>query len=180
MGRLPFDVPRRGGYPVAEVMRDQPRQGGVRTARYKRHQGEISLVMSHFLIEYLRELHLHFDGDLTSVILLGEIAHHNMASHFHPTGMKPGTSSLFHGSDPFRERLASCNAYSLAAALNLPYESVRRKLSGLQRKGWLARGKDGGLRITPKLAQHFLPDFTFRLMGNMLQAAERINKLLEV
>lgn len=49
---------------------------------YLRHQGEISLLMSHFFVGYLRDLYQHFEGDLALVTVLGEIAHHNLATHF--------------------------------------------------------------------------------------------------
>ena len=46
---------------------------------YEQHQGEISLRMSHFFMRYLNAIYQEFDGDLALVIVLGEVAHHNVS-----------------------------------------------------------------------------------------------------
>ena len=41
-----------------------------------------------------------------------------------------------------------CNAYSIAQALGLPHETVRRKIAKLQSLGWVERSERGQLHVT--------------------------------
>ncbi len=146
---------------------------------YDRHQVEISLLMSHFLVGYLRDLYRHFDGDLALVIVLGEIAHHNMAAHFTvEKGVDREVMDRMDQDEALRSRLQACNAHSLAAATGLPRETIRRKIAHLEKLGWVERAERREVRITPAVARHFQPDFNVHLLSNLLKTADRIQGLL--
>lgn len=147
--------------------------------RYEAHQSEIALHMSHFLLDYLREIYKAFDGDLALVIVLGEIAHHNMAVHFtRKDGLPAATVRKLESDAATQDRMPSCNAYSLAQATGLPRETIRRKMARLKELGWIEQIGRREVRITPKVGQHFLPDFNVRLLANLLNAADRVRGLL--
>lgn len=153
-------------------------QGMVSLEAYQRHGSEISLVMSHFLLPYLLTLYREFKGDLAMVIVLGEIAHHNLSGHFGPRGLSEEAAAALHGKHAFQKELPGCNAFSLAAATGLPRETVRRKIVAMERRGWLERTPDRGFRMTPKVAEHFLPDTNYHMMLQLLVAAGRIQEIL--
>jgi hypothetical protein len=146
---------------------------------YLSHQTEISLLMSHFFVGYLRSLYVHFDGDLALVIVLAEIAHHNVAGHFNADSPADRTAiqQLEHD-EATRARLPACNAYSLAAATGLPRETIRRKIARLENLGWVERGERREVRITPEVGRHFHPDFNLNLLRSLLGTADRIRAVL--
>lgn len=130
--------------------------------------------MSHFFVGYLKDLHRAFDGDLTLVIVLAEIAHHSSDPHF-PRGSGSGVTLP---ADDEIGALPSCSAYSLAAATGLPRETVRRKIARLVDLGWVEKTGRAEIRLTPKVAEHFTPDFNVRLLDQLLQTADRIRGVL--
>lgn len=130
--------------------------------------------MSHFFLGYLKDLHRHFEGDLSLVIVLAEIAHHSSEPHF-PRASAGGATF------PSAEEtgaLPSCSAYSLAAATGLPRETIRRKIARLVDLGWVEKAGRAEVRLTPKVAEHFTPDFNVRLLDQLLQTADRIRGIL--
>ena len=135
--------------------------------------------MSHFFVGYLRDLYRHFEGDLALVIVLGEIAHHNLATHF-PTQAAGDREMLkrIADEDGLLRRMPACNAYSLAAATGMPRETIRRKIARLEAQGWVERAERREVRITPKVAEHFQPDFNINLLAGLLKTADRIRGLL--
>ena len=130
--------------------------------------------MSHFFLGYLKDVHRHFEGNLTLVIVLAEIAHHSSDPQF-PRGSGSGVTLP---SDDEVGALPSCSAYSLAAATGLPRETVRRKIARLAELGWVEKTGRAEFRITPKVAEHFTPDFNVRLLDQLLQTADRIRGVL--
>jgi len=148
--------------------------------RYEAHQGEISLHMSHFLLDYLRDVYSAFEGDLALVIVLGEIAHHNLSTHFSKAeGLNPALEKRLEGGDAARHRLPSCNAYSLAQATGMPRETIRRKIARLKELGLIEQANRREVHITPKVAEVFQSDFNVKLMTNLLHTAERIRGVLD-
>lgn len=145
--------------------------------RYHECEGEISLRMSHFFLGYIKELHRHFEGDLTLVIVLAEIAHHSSHPHFPPSSDGDKSDGELWDGAGFA-RLPSCSAYSLATATGLPRETVRRKIARLIELGWIEKTGRAEVRITPKVAEHFTPEFNIRLLDQFLQTADRIRGVL--
>jgi hypothetical protein len=146
---------------------------------YERHQSEISLLMSHFFVGYLRDLYRHFDGDLALVIVLGEIAHHNTADHFSvQAGAHPELTKRLTSDEALRKKMPTCNAYSLAAATGMPRETIRRKIATLEKLGWVERADRKEVRITTKVGEHFQPDFNLSLLSELFKTVDRIRGLL--
>lgn len=144
--------------------------------RYADHQVEISLHMSHLTLSYLRKIGRAFDGDLTMVIVLGEIAHHSLVDYF---SSHVRTVRSLSSAQVVRRRLKSCSAMALARATGLPRETVRRKIIALEERGWLERTPDRRVRITPKVAKSFLPTFNVELVESLLDTSDAIGALLE-
>ncbi|HOB99665.1 MAG TPA: hypothetical protein PKM43_13100, partial [Verrucomicrobiota bacterium] len=146
---------------------------------YEQHQGEIALRMSHFLLRYLNTLYREFDGDLALVIVLGEIAHHNVCRMFSAEGPLGPLQETNYYDPALYATLEPCNAFSLAAATGIPRETVRRKIGQLVKRGWLRRDPDSSVRIRPSVGQHFRPDFNVRLLLELLEVSEELKKLLD-
>jgi DNA-binding transcriptional ArsR family regulator len=143
---------------------------------YRAHQMEISLHMSHFFLGYLKHLHALFDGDLTLVIVLAEIAHHSSGPL---VDAKTSGQNSRPDSDEALAGMLSCSAYSLATATGIPRETVRRKIARLTELGWVEKIGRAEVRITRKVGDHFMPDFNLILLGNLLKTAENIRNLLK-
>lgn len=145
---------------------------------YTENRGEISLRMSHFFIRYLNAIYQAFEGDLAAVIVMGEIAHHNVSRGFSSQGPLPPFKEKLYD-DPNRyAKLEPCNAFSLAVATGIPRETVRRKIDHLVKRGWLKREADGGLCMLPEVGKHFQPDFNLRLMLELLELSEQLKVVL--
>ena len=144
---------------------------------YEQHQGEIALRMNHFLMRYLKAIYQEFDGDLALVIVLGEIAHHNVTRLYSFQGPLPPSGSTNSDAPDLYAQLEPCNAFSLAAATGIPRETVRRKMEQLVKRGWLEIRADGA-RMLPAVGKHFRPDFNVRLLRELLETSGEITKVL--
>jgi DNA-binding GntR family transcriptional regulator len=67
---------------------------------------------------------------------------------------------------------------SLSLATGIPRETIRRKVSELKTLGWITNDKKTGLRITPKCVTHFAPDFSLKVLDQMLGVAGILRDLL--
>jgi len=132
-------------------------------------------------VRHLLQLAPFFSGDIVQAILLGEIGHRNVAavirndekSEDHPPmGLRV---SLPDESVEANRRRAS-NAYSLALALDVPYETIRRKLTLLCRGGRLTRDGNGLYWVNPAVAEEFL-EFNRVRRADMLATAGAIDAL---
>lgn len=146
---------------------------------YEQHQGEIALRLSHFLLRYLNMLYRHFDGDLALVIVLGEVAHHNVCRLFSTEGPLAPLEETNYDDPGLYANLEPCNAFSLSAATGIPRETVRRKLGQLVKRGWLQRDPDGSVRIRPAVGEHFRPDFNVRLLVELLEVSDQLKSVLD-
>jgi len=149
------------------------------TPSYEKSKSEISLQMSHFLLDYLHEIYKSNEGDLALVIVLGEIAHHNMSLHYSKEyGLKEEVNIEMKEGDSFKHKMPLCNAYSLAQSTGIPRETVRRKISRLKELGWIEQSTRGECCITSEVARHFENDFNVKLMEKMLNTSEKIRQIL--
>ncbi len=146
---------------------------------YEEHQGEIALRMSHFLLRYLNRLYREFDGDLALVIVLGEVAHHNVCRMFSGEGPLTPLEETNYDDPALYAKLEPCNAFSLAAATGIPRETARRKVGQLVKRGWLQRDPDGSVRIRPAVGQHFRPDFNVHLLTDLLEVSDELRRVLD-
>jgi hypothetical protein len=145
---------------------------------YEQHQGEISLRMSHFFIRYLNAIYKAFDGDLALVIVLGEIAHHNVCRFFSSQGPLAPMEETKYDDPALYANLEPCNAFSLAAATGIPRETVRRKIDQLVKRNWVQRDSNDLVRIRPEAGEHFRPDFNVRLLRELLEVSDELKKVL--
>ena len=146
---------------------------------YEARRAEVLLHMSHFFLRYLNDLYRAFDGDLAMVIVLGEISHHNTTHLFSPDRLDNESARRLReeGEKPWKG-MPECNALSLSMATGIPRETVRRKVAALLERGWITKVGRNGLRLTPACADHFGPNFSIRILSQLLRAARSIEHLL--
>jgi DNA-binding transcriptional MocR family regulator len=123
-------------------------------------------------------LYQAFDGDLALVIVLGEISHHNTAKFFSPHDLTNQAIQDLQKNPALRNEMAGCNTFSMSAATGIPRETVRRKVAELERRGWIENVPKKGLRITPACSDHFAPDFSIKILSELLKAARTIEHVL--
>lgn len=93
-----------------------------------------------FFIEHLSDISRTFRGDLQAMMLLALVGQVQIRA-MHTAGKT--------GHDPRSlppERL-SITASRLSDVSGIPRETVRRKLDGLERRGWLVRNPEGAWRL---------------------------------
>ena len=146
--------------------------------RYAEHEGEISLLMSHLTLQYLRMINRAFEGDFALTLVLGEIAHHTVVEYFSSHGRTAASPGSLTWNSMGYERLKSCSATALARATGLPRETVRRKILVLEQRGWIERTADRRVRITQTVATAFLRGFNVDLVEAFLDTTDAIRKLL--
>ena len=139
--------------------------------------GEIATLMGWFFLRYLGRIYREFDGDFVLVMVLGEIAHHNIC-HFFSLG-KPRKNRQ-KPSDPISvdiDSLQPCNAFSLSEATGIPRETIRRKIDLLLQQELICKHPKGGYIIQPHLSEHF-STFNAQLLEDFLATSEDLKKLL--
>lgn len=145
---------------------------------YAEHQGEVAVGMANFFLRYLNRIYHEFDGDLALVIVLGEIAHHNI-SHLNiadKMAKVPEAPRAVPRSD--WDQFQPCNAFSVSASTGIPRETVRRKIAQLVKRGWLRQSSNGEVVIIPAVADHFQSDFNIWLLVELLALARRLEATL--
>ena len=143
----------------------------------------VALLLVRHQIRNLRRWFEEFDRDILLPILLGEIALHNIGVLEHDSkwvdDMLEASSDLAFDSSWFDGcRLRPCNAYSIAAATDLPRETVRRKIGRLVELGWIERRENGHLFITKAAIKHFGSLLSSRELVELMDAADRARKLM--
>lgn len=134
--------------------------------------------MSHFFLRYLNDIYQAFEGDLATVIVLGEISNHN-TSHLFSAEKALNESLRAIQDDPaIWTGMEGCNAYSMSCATGIPRETVRRKVAELKKRGWIEDVPKQGLRVTKACADHFGEGFSLRVLNEMLRASRIIEALL--
>jgi hypothetical protein len=144
---------------------------------YREHGTEIAIRMGRFFVQHLIDLYRAFDGDLVSVIILGEIGHHN-TTRSHAPARTPGRSRASAKAATPGAPLLPCNAFSLSQATGIPRETVRRKIAALVRRGWVRQNARGEVFVTPAAAAHFTPDFNRVTLNRLLTLADELRALL--
>jgi DNA-binding IclR family transcriptional regulator len=134
-------------------------------------------------LRHLLHIALHVDGDLLQVVLLGELAHRNIAALAPGAATRSAELAAVLQVDQPRAALLTnpqraFNAYSLASCLGVPYETTRRKLTQLCTRGWVARDARGLYWVLPHAADYF-QQFNLDRRANMLATAAMIEALLQ-
>lgn len=91
-------------------------------------------------IRLLSSLRAAFDGDLDSVLILAVVGSAVLPRHKMPTDI---TYKQFLAGEARRELTTPLNTHSIAQITGIPRETVRRKISRLQAKGWVVRNSKG-------------------------------------
>jgi CRP-like cAMP-binding protein len=147
----------------------------VSRSRYDEQHSRLAVVMNRFFASHLLRLYHAFSGDLALVLVLAEIAHHNVSS-------KHGSGDLGPMTDVERQenwtRLVPCNPYSISVATGIPRETVRRKVATLLRRGWLRKAESGGVVIAPRVSEDFKVGFNYDVLCEFIETAEQLHRVL--
>jgi DNA-binding transcriptional ArsR family regulator len=149
---------------------------GDHESLYAAHPLAITIVMTDFFMEYLRNLNQAFDGDMTLCIVLGEIGQANMRRFFHPAHMD-GLPPAMADTQTVATVAKGCNGLSVSMATGIPRETVRRKIAQLADMGLIEQHPDGGWVATKQASQRFSPTFNRDLSLRLLQTSRRILEL---
>lgn len=109
-------------------------------AAYRRHYIRAQYIWVQMFTEHLTDCSRVFKGDLQAMLILAIIGQSYLFKM-----MKDGHHALKPGCIPILDG-TSINASSLAAVLEIPRETVRRKLNFLAHQGWIEK-HDGGWRL---------------------------------
>lgn len=129
----------------------------------------LALTLLRHEVHSLRRRFEEFERDILLPILLGEIALHNIGALESANGVALTAGECL---------LRPCNTYSIAAAINLPRETVRRKVARLVAAGWIERLDNGHLFVTAAAMQHFGDLLLARELPELLQLAEDVRSHL--
>lgn len=150
----------------------------VRDDAYGLHTA-IALTVNRFLLRHMVRLYRAFDGDLLECIVLGQIAHHNVAGLLGDTRTEGEFAErLATRGRPRPEDLLPANAQSIARATGIPRETVRRKVRSLVQRGWLAIDARSNLSVTRAPAGHFR-ELSERSIRELLEVASIVGPLLQ-
>lgn len=139
--------------------------------RRGRRNDALALLLVRHEMRGLRRRFEEFERDILLPILLGEIALHNIGALEHGHGEA--------GASRRRRALRPCNTYSIAAATDLPRETVRRKVNRLIERGWIERKDNGHLFVTAAAMKRFGQLLIERELLEILELAEAVRKHLD-
>lgn len=153
------------------------RAPGVRPS-LGRHAGAITVLMNMMFVRHLIGVYHAFGGDPVAAIVLGEVAHHNLAP------LVGGSRTPRELSEALRAKGAALhrtflptNTFSIAQATGIPRETVRRKVDSLTRRGWLVKDADGNLFVSGNAEASFTT-FNVERLDDLLRTVRAIETLL--
>jgi hypothetical protein len=145
-------------------------------AFYDAHPLAITILMTEFFMEYLRDVNKAFDGDMTACIVLGEIGQAN-TRRFLNLPHQDGVPTQLADVQGMAGVARGCNGLSVSMASGIPRETVRRKIALLAQQGLIAPHPEGGWVATEEASRRFSPTFNRGLNLRLLQTARRILEL---
>lgn len=145
---------------------------------FDRHPREITVLLGWFVTGHLLRLYKLFDGDLVAVMILGEIAHHNICNYFTGTGLAHRNETMDWNKSAPESNLEPCNSLSISEATGIPRETCRRKVKELCQRGFIERHPEGGYTICPRLSEYFR-EFNRDTFARWMAVAEDINKIVK-
>lgn len=156
-----------------------PRRVPVSRATFDRHAGAVMVLMNAMFVRHLIGVYRAFGGDVAAAIVLGEVAHHNLAPLVnHARTLRQLSETLRTHDDQLQQALLPTNAFSIALATGIPRETVRRKIGKLTRRGWMSRDANGNLFVTASTKATFA-DSNYERVQDLLDVARPIGELLD-
>jgi hypothetical protein len=116
----------------------------------------VAALLGEFSLRHLLRLRDAFGGDLLVPLLLGEVAHYNIASLSYRSTVDLATLDAMERGEPEEQRelfmrlMRPCNAHSLGLVTGVPDSTVRRKVAVLAERGWIATMPDGSHVVTDR------------------------------
>lgn len=157
---------------------ENPRRTAVGRAALGRNGGAIQVVMNTMFVRHLVSVYRAFGGDLVAAIVLGEVAHHNVAPLIGTAHTPRQLGEALRGKGRSLPRtFLPTNSFSIAQATGIPRETVRRKVANLIRRGWLAKDADGNLFVEATAETEFAA-FTVERLNDLLETSDAILSLL--
>jgi hypothetical protein len=155
-----------------------PRRASAPRAAHDQHAHAIAVLMNMMFVRHLVAVYRHFGGDLLAAIVLGEVAHHNLAPIVNRARTPHELSEALRALAGTREpTLLPTNAFSIAQATGIPRETVRRKLANLMRRGWIEKDAAGNLFVTISPGRAFAA-FHHERVQDVLETSRAIESLL--
>lgn len=135
----------------------------------------ITMMLSRMHVVQFKRLYEKFDGDILLPIIMHEIGAYPVRN------ITSATLDKIRDSGELRQFVysqGSCNAFSICQSLGIPHQTMRRKLSKLEEKGYI---KKNGRQIwlTDKATSEFIGDFSFQTFCNFLDVKNMIDMMLE-
>jgi len=139
---------------------------------YRDNYSVMQYVFTQFFVEHLTDVSRVFEADLQSVLVLAIVGQMELQirirANFQGEGEMP--REAWNGPEP------RANSTSIAEVSGIPRETVRRKLEGLARKGWVERDEGGQWRIVARGPG--TPQVKRDLRDLEQRAVERISRML--
>jgi hypothetical protein len=121
--------------------------GGATAGEKERAAG----VVDGYLYRHLRRLRATFEGDLLLPLIIGEIAHRNIAMLGHRGDTAEQLTRLGSrfgsGANDVRHEFLPINAYSLSQCMGIPDATMRRKIAHLRVREWVSVDAEGNLAV---------------------------------
>jgi predicted transcriptional regulator len=130
--------------------------------------------VSLFVHRHLHAIYGSLNLDLVSILLLDEIARHNLQPF-----MTRGRPSLPRDVAE-RKQMRGCNAFSLSQATGIPRETVRRKIKQLEDLGWIEKVNRKGYFVTLRSMDRISPGETEAVLEDFRNTARQVEEILQV
>ncbi len=154
------------------------RNASIPRADFDRHARAIMVLMNTMFVRHFISVYGAFGGDIVAAIVLGEVAHHNVAPLVNRARTPHELSEILQSSTgPRREHFLPTNTFSIAQATGIPRETVRRKVASLTRRGWLEKDAGGSLFVTADASAAFA-GFNHERVHDFLGAARAVDALI--
>ena len=129
--------------------------------------------VSLFVNRHLRAIYGTLNLDLVSILLLGEIALHNLQ----PFAGEGGAA--FPRDAAERKLMRGCNAFSLSQATGIPRETVRRKIKQLEDLGWIEKVNRKGYFVTLRSMDRLSSEESVSVLDDFRATARQVEEILQ-
>ena len=129
--------------------------------------------VSLFVHRHLRTIYGSLNLDLVALLLLDEIARHNLQ----PLGAG-GLPACPRATTP-RNLMRGCNAFSLSQATGIPRETVRRKIKQLEEIGWIEKENRKGYFVTMRSMDRLSDKEVVSVLDDFHDTARQVEEILK-